>query len=136
MNNIKCPSCNYKNQPNNNYCTQCGHKLNEDKLIGPRLVALTNEKSSIVFQIKEKECEIGRASTNSIIINDDKISNFHARILNENNQIWIEDLKSTNGVFVNGKKINKRHVLHDGSLIKLGSTILKFESEVENFVTN
>jgi len=136
MNNIKCPSCNYKNRPNNNFCTQCGHKLIEDKVVGPRLVVLTKEKSSIVFQIKEKKCEIGRASTNAIIINDDKISNFHAQILNENHQIWIEDLKSTNGVFVNGKKIKKRQLLHDGSLIKLGSTILKFETENENSTTN
>lgn len=132
MKNIKCPSCKFENRPNNNFCTQCGFKIIEDKVIGPRLVVLTKEKSSIVFQIKDNKCEIGRASTNAIIINDDRISNFHAQIINENNNIWIEDLKSTNGVFVNGKKIKKRQLLHNGSLIKLGSTILKFESEIES----
>jgi len=131
MNHSICPSCNFNNRPNNNYCTQCGYKLVDDQLTGPRLVVLTKEKSSIVFQIKDTECTIGRASNNSIIINDDRISNFHSKIINENNNIWIEDLKSTNGVFVNGKKIIDRQLLHNGSLIKLGSTILKFETESE-----
>ena len=129
MNHTQCPSCKFNNRPNNNFCTQCGYKLVEDKLTGPRLVVLTKEKSSIVFQIKDKECTIGRASKNSIIINDDRISNFHAKITNENNNVWIDDLKSTNGVFVNGKKIIAQQRLHSGSLIKLGSTILKFETE-------
>jgi pSer/pThr/pTyr-binding forkhead associated (FHA) protein len=40
---------------------------------------------------------------------------------------WIEDLRSKNGIYVNGKKIVLPQRLRNGSLIKLGGSMLRFE---------
>lgn len=50
---------------------------------------------------------LGRDSTNSdLYISDQAISRRHAKIYKKNNELWIEDLGSTNGIIVNGKQIN------------------------------
>src|SRR5262249_54960795 len=48
----------------------------------------------------------------------------HARIAMQQDQIWIEDLGSTNGTFVNGEKI-KRARLKEGDRVLIGTSILK-----------
>ena len=128
MEENKCPSCSFINRPNNNYCTQCGHKLLKDEFKGPSFSVLTNDHSSIVFQLKKGHSTIGRDIENTIVINDDQISKFHATIIFEDDNVWLKDLESKNGVYVNGKKIHKRTMLHSGCLVKLGSTMFKFEN--------
>lgn len=50
---------------------------------------------------------IGRdSSVADIHLKDSSISRCHARLLKKNGEIWLEDLTSTNGIFVNGKKLN------------------------------
>jgi pSer/pThr/pTyr-binding forkhead associated (FHA) protein len=49
---------------------------------------------------------IGRKSPSDILINDDKISSQHIQIVhNENNEIYLLDLNSANGTFINGEQI-------------------------------
>ncbi len=128
MSENRCPACNYENRKDNLYCTQCGQKLIADRLEGPRLLVLTNKKSSIVFQVPPGRSTIGRDIGNALVVIDDQASKYHAAIVHKNNTVWIEDLESKNGVFVEGKKITDRMVLPYGCLIKIGSTIMKFES--------
>jgi len=52
------------------------------------------------------------------------VSRKHARIAMQQDQIWIEDLGSTNGTFVNGEKI-KRARLKEGDRVLIGTSILK-----------
>jgi hypothetical protein len=52
------------------------------------------------------------------------VSRKHARITMQQDQIWIEDLGSTNGTFVNGEKI-KRARLKEGDRVLIGTSILK-----------
>ena len=55
------------------------------------------------------------------------ISRQHARVLRDGPGVYIEDLESVNGTFLNGDKIGGREQLRDGDKITLGSTtILKF----------
>lgn len=91
------------------------------------LILLGGEKS-IVFQLEKGRSTIGRDMNNKIVINDDLISNSHATVSYDSEGIWIEDMESSNGVMVSGKRITERTLLCSGCLIKLGSTILKFES--------
>ena len=48
---------------------------------------------------------IGRASTNDIRLDGLQISNHHARVTRLNSNLFMEDVGSTNGVYVNGKRI-------------------------------
>ena len=123
-----CQNCNHNNRLPNKYCTQCGFKLINSSAVEPSLEILTKDKSKIVFRIVQGRSTIGRNITNTIVIEDKLISNYHAVVINENDEICIEDLESRNGVFLNGLKINKRAKLNDGCIIKLGSTMLRYQS--------
>lgn len=80
------------------------------------------------FDIEKDRTSIGRSSQNDIIIKDDiTIGRQHAQILFKHGKFWIYDLASTNGTFVNGKKIEK-HDLIEGDEIKIGKTKFIFKS--------
>lgn len=69
---------------------------------------------------------IGRLPENDLVINDPDVSSRHARIRPEGSGYVLEDLKSTNGTYLNGSRIDKSAHLIGGALIKLGSTQLQF----------
>ncbi len=66
---------------------------------------------------------IGRSSSNDIIIPDRTVSGSHSVITRENESFFIQDLNSTNGTIVNGKKVKKQK-LNSKDKIKLGSAML------------
>jgi len=55
------------------------------------------------------------------------ISREHARIVQREGYFWLEDLNSTNGTYVNGRRIFERVLLRVGDEIKIGNSVLKFE---------
>jgi len=72
---------------------------------------------------------IGRARDNDIQLHDETLSGHHARIVTIFTASHIEDTGSTNGTFVNDKKIIK-HTLHDGDIITLGNCHITFSADV------
>lgn len=69
--------------------------------------------------------KLGRKEDNSICLNDQFVSSYHAKLYVRNNDFYLEDLNSTNGTYVNGSKINGRVRLKVDDEITLGSTIFK-----------
>jgi hypothetical protein len=74
--------------------------------------------------VPEKQILVGRSSDLDMVLVEDMVSRKHARIAMQTDQIWIEDLGSTNGTFVNGEKI-KRARLKEGDRVLIGTSILK-----------
>src|SRR6202034_2004116 len=72
----------------------------------------------------DKSIVVGRSSDLDMVLVEDMVSRKHARIAIQGDQIWIEDLGSTNGTFVNGEKI-KRARLKEGDRVLIGTSILK-----------
>lgn len=69
---------------------------------------------------------IGRNSTNEIVLDDKMVSRQHAQlIVLENGQVSIKDLSSSNGTFVNGNKITECN-LKAGDIVKCGNTFVKW----------
>jgi predicted component of type VI protein secretion system len=68
---------------------------------------------------------IGRLPDNHIVIDNPAVSGRHARVFREGNHYVVEDLKSTNGTFVNDKPI-ARHTLLDGDVMLVGKHSLVF----------
>ncbi len=62
---------------------------------------------------------LGRKQENTIV------SGNHAKIYTKNNNLYVEDLNSTNGVYVNGEKVEEKFKLISGDEIKIGSAIFK-----------
>lgn len=74
---------------------------------------------------------IGRGPNNDIVIADAEVSRQHARILwHGGNDYEIQDLGSTNGTFIEGRRISSATPLKNGALLKLGdSIILSFHTQ-------
>ena len=71
---------------------------------------------------------IGRADENTITLDGDEYaSGHHARIESGRDGIWLHDLHSTNGTSVNGEPVEGRRRLHEGDLVRVGETELRFE---------
>lgn len=70
---------------------------------------------------------IGRAKDNDIHLEDHAASAHHAKILNMMNAFHIEDLDSTNGTYLNGKRI-KEHTLHHRDIITIGNHQILFKN--------
>jgi diguanylate cyclase (GGDEF)-like protein len=69
--------------------------------------------------------EIGRSSKNDLFLDQESISRQHARITFDGTQYWIQDMKSTNGTYVNDEQVREQR-LRDGDQIRIGRSILKF----------
>jgi len=77
------------------------------------------------FKIDQVTIKIGRKPDNDIVIDMPVVSGNHARVLHEGDKIVVEDLKSTNGTFVNKKKITKA-VLNHKDIIYIGKSQIMY----------
>lgn len=77
---------------------------------------------------QEVSTSIGRAKANDIVLQDVSISSQHCRILPDNGAFVLHDLQSTNGTFVNEKRVTE-HLLADGDILQVGETFLQFHTE-------
>ena len=78
----------------------------------------------------DRDCiTIGRRGDNDIQIDDRAVSGYHCQILTVLNDSFLEDLQSTNGTYVNSKRITK-HALRNGDIIILGTHQLQYENEL------
>lgn len=63
---------------------------------------------------------LGRASSNSIVVDDAFASALHAQISESEGKLWLEDCQSRNGTRLNGEPIGGRTILADGDVIGIG----------------
>lgn len=90
-------------------------------------VYLYDEQRDVAYQLAGAPQQIGRESVNEIVVPDINISRVHAEIRREPNGIWvITDLGSTNGIYINGRKVSEAP-LRDADMITLGTTTLEFQ---------
>jgi pSer/pThr/pTyr-binding forkhead associated (FHA) protein len=72
-----------------------------------------------------REIVIGRSSDLDMVLVEDMVSRRHAKISSSDADVYIQDLGSTNGTFVNGEKIAGRSRLSEGDRILVGTSIIK-----------
>ena len=126
-----CASCQHENAPANFFCTRCGSKLIGGNQNFPQLSIVHGEPEGAQFLLRKGRNTIGHDCANLIVLGDNLISNKHAVVTYDDDVYWIEDRNSKNGVYLNGEKISNKERLTNGSVIKLGTTILKFESRTK-----
>lgn len=93
------------------------------------LLRIESDKSSI-FPVTKSLVSIGKSKSNDIVIDDEFVSNFHAKIENRNGEFFLKDIGSTNGISLNGQKVVESALPYN-SLIEIGKTMVKFYSESE-----
>jgi hypothetical protein len=70
---------------------------------------------------------LGRSPTSTLVIDDDYASNRHARIFPQRGGWWVEDLGSTNGTYVDGKRIEEPVELTPGREVRIGQTVIELQ---------
>ncbi len=72
---------------------------------------------------------LGRGVTNDVPLQaDEYASTRHVRIEPRRDGIWVEDIGSTNGTFVNGIRLTRERRLAPGDVLRVGETDLRFET--------
>jgi pSer/pThr/pTyr-binding forkhead associated (FHA) protein len=80
------------------------------------------------FQLDSSALTIGRGGQNDVAIDGDEFASArHVRIEPRRDGVWVHDLGSTNGTYVNGVRIDRPRKLVDGDVVRVGETELRFE---------
>jgi hypothetical protein len=104
-----------------------------ESLKGPKrelvgwLVVMSGNQKGLDFRIFAGKNSLGAAADNDIVITDDYLSSRHAVIRFEDGKYDVIDNESTNGTFVNDKKVSKEELI-DNDTLRLGRTELRFKA--------
>jgi hypothetical protein len=80
------------------------------------------------FALDSSAVTIGRADQNDVVIDGDEFASArHARVEPRRDGVWVHDLGSTNGTFVNGVRIDRPRKLVNGDVVRAGETELRYE---------
>jgi hypothetical protein len=88
-----------------------------------QLVMRTGPTPGKSYALDKDEIRIGRDISNDVVINDAEVSRKHARMIVQASGYVLEDLGSTNGTFVDGKRLTGPHSMTSGETILLGENV-------------
>jgi chromosome segregation ATPase len=92
----------------------------------PELIRIDGDRS--ISHALGRRTRIGRASGCELHIDSSSVSRHHALILAGTREVVIEDLNSTNGVILNGRKVS-RQVLSDGDIVTIGEIQFRYQAK-------
>ena len=136
-----CLRCGAANTPQNRFCTACGydlsgqraqvdrHLLPDGRPLRCRISIRTGPYAGRRYVLHQDTTTVGRIAGNDIVIPDGTVSRHHARLVFHGGQWVIEDLKSSNGTFVNGARVAEKKpvTLKHGDELRLGDDMMVFE---------
>ncbi len=94
------------------------------------LIVVEGPNAGETYVLQHALCTIGRTPENAIVIDSPRISRHHAQLKPTSGSLAIEDLNSTNGTWINGKRLAAAQVLVHGDEIELADHVtLRFEVE-------
>ena len=80
------------------------------------------------FELDSARLTVGRGRGNDIaIVTDDYASARHARFEPRQDGVWVQDLGSTNGTYLNGSRLEEPRRLKKGDVVRVGETQLRFD---------
>lgn len=99
----------------------------------PRVSRLVVQRSPTLaagdeFAIDSAPLTIGRGGRNDLVLEGDEFaSSLHARVESRGDGVWIQDLESTNGTYVNGERVLGARRVSPGDVLRVGETDLRLE---------
>ena len=94
----------------------------------PRKVLVVDHEGAKSETIRLSEpLQVGRADACQIKLGDTYISQFHARLFPRDGTWYVEDLGSTNGTYLNQRKLTGPSEVHAGDVVRLGKTTLELK---------
>jgi pSer/pThr/pTyr-binding forkhead associated (FHA) protein len=150
---MHCPECGFANAEGANYCQKCGaflgdqpggggdttevYQVDETGELRPvDLDTVTHEGATLVirsgggrsgeaFNVAGERMTIGRSPDAEVFLDDVTVSRNHALIVRRKDGLYIDDLGSLNGSYVNRRRIES-HKLEDGDEIQIGKYKLSY----------
>jgi hypothetical protein len=82
------------------------------------------------FPIDSVPVTVGRGGQNDLVLDGDEFASArHARIESRGDGLWVQDLDSTNGTYVNGARVAGAQRLDAGDVVRVGETDLRVEED-------
>lgn len=148
---LHCPECGFVNPSGANYCQKCGAFMGDDTnpaastaqydlgetgdqesvashgsaADGETLVIRTGGRAGDSFSLEGDRFTVGRDTASDIFLDDVTVSRNHAVIVRRSDSLYIDDLGSLNGTYVNRRRIDS-HKLIDGDELQIGKYKLSF----------
>ncbi len=110
--------------------TPAGARERRERRTAGRLVVLESPALSTGHElgVDSAPITVGRGEQNDVALESDEFaSSTHARFVPQRDGVWIEDVGSTNGTFVNGDRLPSPRKLTPGDVVRIGDTELRFE---------
>jgi diguanylate cyclase (GGDEF)-like protein len=92
----------------------------------PCLVVIAGAELGKRVELQDAEVKIGRSEQSGLCINSDLVSRHHATVLNTEQGHFLRDEGSTNGTFLNDRRVSELERLSDGDQIRIGRTVIKY----------
>jgi hypothetical protein len=91
---------------------------------GRLVVVEPRERKGRAWPLSE-ELTVGRAAGCQISLDDSYVSQLHARVFQRDGVVYVEDLGSTNGTYLNTRKVSSAVPMSRGDKLKIGSTVME-----------
>jgi pSer/pThr/pTyr-binding forkhead associated (FHA) protein len=80
------------------------------------------------FDLNGRTLTVGRSASNDIRLDGDEFASaHHARIEPRGDGVWVEDVGSTNGTYINGTRVARAQKLAPGDVVRIGETDLRYD---------
>ncbi|HEX5083269.1 MAG TPA: PrsW family glutamic-type intramembrane protease, partial [Blastocatellia bacterium] len=119
-----CPICFTAQRPGAKFCSRCGANIKlpakENLDTRPHFISVSSlGEERIAYILNEAEVSVGRTLNNSFVIEHPSVSKHHAKLKVVENEYTLYDLGSSNGTFVDGKRVRETR-LADGCAVRFG----------------
>ena len=122
-----CPVCHTHQRPGAKFCAICGANIQlpakENLDTRPHFVSVSGDgQEEIAYILNEESVSVGRTLNNNFVVDHQSVSKKHARLQIHDGYYSLEDLGSSNGTFVNGKRITET-LLRDDCEVRFGRAL-------------
>jgi len=93
-----------------------------------KLVWKVPGQAPLAFPLRQERVSVGRDADNDIRLPEPAVSSRHATLISKAGRVVVHDLKSSNGTWVNGARIDNQELVH-GDMIAFGRVVLRFIDE-------
>ena len=131
-----CPVCSTAQRPGAKFCSRCGANIKipakENLDTRPHFVSISSlGDERIAYILNEPEVSVGRTLNNSFVIEHPSVSKHHAKLMVVEDEYTLFDLDSSNGTFVNGKRVKETR-LADGCAVRFGRAQYVYRDQMKS----